>query len=200
MVKLGEEPKQGDRNDLKDVVKRIREGETSAEDILMEDPGYYHMYGRTIEKAEDVLLRKRFRTEMTKGTWYYGPTGSGKSHLAFQDFDPSTHYVKCLKDQWWDGYTGQKTVILNEFRGEISFGEMLALTDKWPHSVKRRNREPTPFLAEHVIVTSAMSPAEIFRKLNSDDRIEQLTRRFDIGLKLPDLDVQWENRSEVLRG
>lgn len=185
LVKFGDEPRQGDRNDLKAVVKRIRDGETTADEICLDDPAYYHMYGRTLQKAEDILNRKRFRTERTLGTWYYGKTGTGKSHLAFTGFNPDTHYVKCLKDEWWDRYTGQETVILNEFRGEIPFGEMLNLVDQWPHSVKRRNREEFPFLAKRIIVTSPMSPTEIYTKLNGDDRMEQLIRRFDIAEILP---------------
>lgn len=200
LVKFGDEPKQGDRNDLKNVVKRIRDGETTADEICLEDPAYYHMYGRTIQKAEDIIARKKFRTEMTQGTWYYGETGTGKSHVAFEGFDPDTHYVKCLKDDWWDGYTGQKIVILNEFRGEIPFGEMLALTDKWPHFVKRRNREPTPFLAEQIIVTSALSPTEIYRKLNGDDRMAQLTRRFEIAEVLTGGEIIWQTAQKCSEG
>lgn len=177
----GIRPAQGDRNDLKDVVERIKRGETTADDVCMEDPGYFHMYGRTLQKAEDIALRKRFRTKMTKGIWYCGPTGVGKSHLAFKDFDPDTTYVKPLEDIWWDGYTGQKTVILNDFRGQIRYSELLCLVDKWPHSVKRRGREPAPFLAERVVVTSSLPPEKVYEGvLDRDDNINQLLRRFEV--------------------
>lgn len=199
--KFGDEPKQGDRNDLKDVVKRIRDGETTSEEICLEDPVYFHMYSRTIQKAEDIHLRKKFRQWQTKGIWYYGNTGAGKSHLAFEGFDPDTHYSKPLSDSWWDGYTGQRVVILNEFRGEIPYSELLSLVDKWPHSVPRRNREPAPFLAELVIVTSALHPQEVWKKRGVSDSMDQLYRRFDIGL-VQDRNTIWEiqNGSEVLRG
>lgn len=202
LCKFGDEPKQGDRNDLKEVVRRIRDRETTADEILIDDPGYYHMYGRTLERAEDVVMRKRFRTEMTKGIWLYGNTGAGKSHVAFDGFDPENGYVKTLtgnEAKWWDGYTGQETVILNEFRGEIGYGELLSLVDKWPVSVPRRNREPAPFLAKRVIITSALHPQEVWKKRGMSDSMDQLYRRFDVGL-VADRVVNWENRSEVLRG
>lgn len=200
--KFGDEPKQGDRSDLKDVIKRIRDGETTSEEICLEDPVYFHMYGRTIQKAEDIHLRKRFRQWQTKGIWYYGNTGAGKSHLAFEGYSPDTHYSKPLQENWWDGYTGQRVVILNEFRGEISFSELLSLVDKWPHSVPRRNREPAPFLAELVIVTSALHPQEVWKKRGVSDSMDQLYRRFDVGLVRQGQDTIWEiqNGSEVLRG
>lgn len=186
LTELGDRPAQGDRNDLKDVVNDIRLGKRKADDIAVEDPVFYHMYGRTLSKAEDVLARKRFRTDMTKGIWYYGPTGVGKSHKAFEGFDPDTHYVKPLSDCWWDGYTGQKIVILNDFRGQIAYSELLTLVDKWPHSVKRRNREPIPFVAETVIVTSSMKPEDVYYNVSLRDSLEQLRRRFAITEMLPE--------------
>lgn len=181
LIKLGDEPKQGNRADLKDVVDRIRSGETTAEDICVDDPGYYHQYGRTLTKAEDVMRRRLYRTEMTKGIWYYGTTGVGKSHAAFEGYDPQTCYVKPVLDEWWDGYTGQETVIINDFRGQIPFSEILNLVDKWPHYVKRRCREPTPFLAKRVIITSSMAPCEVYSGVTQDnDSLAQLERRFDV--------------------
>lgn len=194
LIKIGDEPKQGDRNDLKDVLKRIRDGETTADEILLEDPGYYHMYGRTIERAEDVLMRKRFRTEMTQGIWLYGNTEAGKSHIAFEGYNPDNSYVKTLtgnEHRWWDGYTGQATVIMNEFRGEIGYGELLSLVDKWPVSVPRRNREPAPFLAKRVYITSALHPEEVWRKRGMSDSMDQLYRRFKVGL-VADRVVTWQ--------
>lgn len=177
----GERPRQGDRADLKDVVARIQRGETTADEVCMDDPGYFHMYGRTLQKAEDIALRSRFRTAMTQGIWYWGATGVGKSHAAFADFDPAETYVKPLEDIWWDGYTGQKTVILNDFRGQIRYSELLCLVDKWPHAVKRRGREPAPFLAERVVVTSSLPPEGVYDGvLDRDDNIEQLLRRFKV--------------------
>lgn len=180
LIELGDRPAQGDRSDLKAVVDRIASGETTADEICMTDPVYYHMYGRTLTKAEDVAARTRFRTEMTQGIWYWGGTGVGKSHKAFENFDPETHYVKCLTDDWWDGYTGQDVVILNEFRGNIPYSELLALVDKWPHSVKRRNREPMPFVSKTVIITCSLCPADCYHGVAETDSLTQLYRRFQV--------------------
>lgn len=180
LITFGERPKQGDRNDLADVLSDIRCGKRKADDVLLEDPAYFHMYGRTLRAAEDVLLRQRYRTEMTTGLWLYGDTGVGKSHRALAGFTPETHYVKPLEDQWWDGYTGQEVVILNDFRGQLKYSELLTLVDKWPHSVKRRCREPAPFLAKQVIVTSSQHPEMVYSGVAASDSIEQLLRRFEV--------------------
>lgn len=183
LKKWGTEPKQGTRSDLNDMVDRIRNGER-VDDVVMDDPGFFHEFGRTLQKIEDVALRQKYRTEMTQGEWVWGPTGVGKSHYAFSDFTPETHYVKPLQDEWWDGYTGQPVVILNDFRGQIPFSELLTLVDKWPHNVKRRCREPAPFLAKKLIVTSSLPPEDVYvNRCAESDSLAQLTRRFQI-LKL----------------
>lgn len=175
----GEPPEPGKRVDLQLVKQAIDDGMGEHE---LWDTHFETMvrYGKAMKEYIDMKRRGRCRKHMTKGTWYYGPTGVGKSHVAFADYDPSTTYVKTLDDVWWDGYEGQETVILNEFRGEIKFSQLLDLTDKWPMSVKRRSREPIPFMAKHVIVTSAMHPGEVFQKANEADNIAQLERRFEI--------------------
>ena len=143
-----------------------------------------------------MLLRKRFRTEMTQGIWYHGPTAVGKSHKAFEGFDPQTHYVWKLNEKsgWQDGYAGQETVIINDFRGEIPYNEMLQLVDKWPHSVPRRGREPAPFLAKTVIVTSSLSPAQVYHRRAEEDSLNQLLRRFDV------IELRPNSDTEVVRG
>lgn len=171
--------KQGQRSDLMELKKNIEEGK-SVRDIILEDPVVFHQYGRTLTKLEDVIQSKKFRKWETKGIWYWGKTGVGKSHKAFEGFDPDTHYVYKDDKGWWDGYRGQETVIINEFRGEdMDYSMMLKLTDKWPYEVKRRGREPAPFLAKTIIVTSSMKPEDVFF-CHKKDKIEQLLRRFEI--------------------
>lgn len=49
---------------------------------------------------------------------YHGPTGTGKTFQAFKeamDLDEEA-YVKNPRTKFWDGYRGQKVVILDEFR------------------------------------------------------------------------------------
>lgn len=171
---------QGYRGDIDMQKDAIMSGECTAEEIAVANPEFYHKYGRTLHKLEDIALRKRFRSWMTQGIWYYGPTAVGKSHKAFQGFDPDTHYVWKNDKGWQDGYTGQATVIINDFRGEISYNEMLQLVDKWPYTVPRRAREPAPFLAKTVIVTSSLAPSQVFNRRDVEDSLQQLLRRFNV--------------------
>lgn len=181
----GELSQQGERKDLKEITSNILEGKTTVDDITINNPIMFHQYGRTLQKIEDIAMRRKFRTEMTKGIWYHGPTGAGKSHKAFLHYDPLTHYVYPNDNGWWDGYTGQHTVIINDFRGELPYNQLLQMVDKFPFSVKRRNREPMPFTSSVVIITSSLSPSQIYWRRVEEDSINQLLRRFEIFEILP---------------
>ncbi len=172
----GTRPAQGERTDLNAIKDRIVEGER-VDDIIMENPMMGHMYGRTFDRIEDINMRKLFRTEQTTGIWLWGPTGVGKSHSAFENYSPATHYVWPNDGKWWDSYRQQDTVIFNDFRGELPYAIMLQLIDKWPMTVPRRNREPMPFISKHVIITSSLPPQDIYRNRDAEDSLAQLLRR-----------------------
>ena len=181
LIKIGDEPKMGFRGDLEETKDCIMRGDMTLDRIACEDPHMYHQYGRTLAKVEEIALRHRYRTWMTRGTYIHGPSGSGKSHMAFEGYDPSTHYVKCLEDEWWDGYTGQPVVIINEFRGQIRLSELFDLVDKWPKTVKQRCKAPVPFLARKLIITSVKAPRQVYAEgLSDDEPWDQFERRFDI--------------------
>ncbi|GAC77836.1 replication protein, partial [uncultured marine virus] len=171
----------GTRTDLLHMKRAIDEGK-STEELWDLDFGTMSRYGKAMKEYQDLKARKRFRTEMTKGIWYWGETGVGKSHKAFSEFSDETHYNLPVGDKgWWDGYEGQETVVINDFRGCIPYAQMLQLVDKWPHSVSRRGREPRQFTSKQVIVTSPMPPDKVYCQQNEKaDSISQLLRRFTV--------------------
>jgi len=178
-IETGERAKQGDRCDLANIKVEIENGLT-VDDLAMDRPNIYHQYGRTLTKLEDIILRKKFRNWMTTCDWIYGPTGVGKSHRAFEGFNPATHYVWKDDRGWQDGYTGQGIIIINDFRGNIAYNDLLQLIDKYPYTIPRRNREPAPFLGKHVIITSSLHPRDIYTRRDNKDSLDQLLRRIQV--------------------
>lgn len=196
-IHFGQPRQQGERVDLNEIKDSIVQGATSVDEIVLEDPETYHQYGRTLSKIEDLVMRKKYRTEMTKGTWYWGPTGVGKSHKAFEGFNPDTHYLMNCNDKgWWEGYAQQETVIINDFRGEIPYNQLLNLVDKWPFNVPRRNREPMPFTSKHVIITSSLPPNKVYVNREAEDSLKQLLERFNV----IHIDGASKRLPEVVRG
>jgi len=180
-TELGEKPRQGARGDLMETRTAVLDGSITAEDVAIEDPHTYHIYGRTLDKIEAIRLRSVWRTEMTTCTWYWGKSGVGKSHKAFENFSTATHYSKDLSTKWWDGYKQQEVVILNEFRGQISFSFLLSMIDKWPLTLPIRCKESIPFMSKHVIITSSLHPKDVYMNvLTKDESFAQLERRVKI--------------------
>jgi len=171
----------GDRGDLRGIAAEISEG-LSVDQICIENPEMFHQYGRTLERLEDIALRKKWRQHMTTCDWIYGPTGVGKSHHWKVNYHPYTHYIWKLNDKGWqDGYTGQDIVVIDEFRGQIPYAELLLLLNDIPHFLPRRGKAPVPFLSKHVIITSSLHPKNVYEGvLERDDNIDQLFRRINL--------------------
>lgn len=154
------------------------------DEITMEQPHIYHQYGRTLNRVQVLSNRGVKREWMTKGIWYHGPTGTGKSYTALKDYDVKTHYIWPNDGMWCDGYRGQEIVVINDYRGtmaELQYQDLLNMVDWTPYWVRRRGEEPTPFLAKTVIVTSSMSPTELWEgKVGGVDNIAQMLRRFSV--------------------
>lgn len=180
-IEFGVLPEQGKRNDLDEIKDEIMSG-LSVDTIIVERPMVYHQYGRTLHAIEDRKMRQLYRNFKTEGLWICGLSGSGKSTLAFKNFTPQTHYVwKYEASNWQDGYTQQETVILDEFRGQIKFSDLLMMVDEHPnYYVSRRGREPLPFTSKNVIITSVLRPEEVYKNLMTNDKMEQLLRRIQI--------------------
>lgn len=185
LITWGVPPQQGCRKDLAEIADAINNDGKTADDILEEDPMAYHQYGRTIEKLEAKKMKQLFRKDMTEGLWLYGPTGTGKSRTAFENFNPETHYVFSYASnaEWWDGYNPlkHKIVIFDEFRGQLPFNRLLQLCDQHPTKVNVKGTGAIPFLAEKIIITSCAHPREIYKDiLTREESIDQLNRRFNI--------------------
>ncbi len=128
------EPSPGKRNDVLALRDAFRDNKRSVEDIYEDDALLPTLakYPRFGERMAARYMAKL--SEMTKLWIFKGPPGTGKSYAAYTH-DPNAYY-KDVTSNWYDGYTGQDTVIMDDFNGQISLNMMLRLIDRYPMRVQ----------------------------------------------------------------
>lgn len=105
--------------------------------------------------------------------WFWGATGTGKTRQAYEMVPDA--YTSMANVKWWDGYSGDANVIIDDLRPhDMPFNVLLRLLDRYPYRVecKGGSRE---FLAKTIIVTSPMHP----EKFSNEEDVKQLLRRID---------------------
>jgi len=119
------------------------------------------MYRRhyTMKRIRQDYMTSPPDLEDVCGHWYVGPTGTGKSHTARERYP--VFYDK-LCNKWWDGYQGQKTVIIDNFdTNHVCLAHHL-----------KRWADRYSFPAEHRGTTVQIRPVRIV--VTSNDSIESL--------------------------
>lgn len=138
-------------------------------DVSQEFFGYFISNMKNLYAYKSMITPPRnWKTEVTV---IWGPTGTGKSSYCHTLF-PEAYWKS--KSEWWDGYDGQETVIIDEFYGWLPYDYMLRLLDRYPMSVEIKGSH-VQFLAKRIIITSNKSPLCWYKTGNSD----ALLRRID---------------------
>jgi len=125
-VERGEISKQGRRRDLEEVAEQVRDG-APLEQIAAEHPGTFVRYHRGLEALQGTLLKAR--KEKPKVAWLWGRTGSGKTREACS---VGSFYMKD-GTKWWNGYTQQQRIVIDDFDGAWPLRDFLRLLDRYPY-------------------------------------------------------------------
>lgn len=96
---------------------------------------------------------------------FWGPTGVGKSRRAWE-MAGLDGFPKDPRTKFWDGYSGQRSVIIDEFRGGIDVAHILRWTDRYPVRVEIKGGS-VPLLADTLIFTSNLSPGSWYPELDA---------------------------------
>lgn len=169
---FGDPPHQGSRSDISEV-KEMFKSNIPINQIIENAKSY-----QSARHAE-LLLKYQPQPKAQKRIikWYYGEAGSGKTRKAVEDAGDD-YYITMNTLKWWDGYFGQKTIIIDDFRKDFcTFHELLRILDRYPYKVNVKGSsiwlQPT---TEVIIITSCYSPYQVY---DTREDIGQLLRRID---------------------
>lgn len=191
--------KPGRRTDIEDmhaVAKRVCTGEITLDQMYETTAGFAGMmkYGQNMQQYMERNMVQRDRiTEgiRTRGIWFYGDTGEGKTYAAYQ-FALSRGYASDqiywwpLHDNGWcDSYDNvrHKVIIMDELRADCgkhtSISSLCRLVDWTPTHLTRRGKPPIPMMAEWVIITGPEDPDTTYiARSHLGDSVDQVKRRF----------------------
>lgn len=108
---------------------------------------------------------------------FWGSTGLGKSRDAWQNAGMDA-FSKDPRSKFWDGYRGQKHVVIDEFRGAIDISHVLRWCDRYPVNVEIKGSS-TPLKATHIWFTSNLHPRDWYKELD-EETTNALLRRLNI--------------------
>lgn len=108
---------------------------------------------------------------------FWGKTGTGKSLRAWEEAGLDA-YPKDPRTKWWDGYTGQNHVVMDEFRGCVDIAHLLRWFDRYPVLVEVKGAS-TPLKATKIWITSNISPDNWYVDLDSETKAA-LRRRLQV--------------------
>lgn len=118
-------PVQGHRTDWDKALQDLKTKDVI--DVLEEQPHLVAVQ-RALREVKSMFLKPIHRAVNVIA--YYGDAGSGKTRYAYDTY--TDVYKKSVGD-WWDGYSGQKVILLDDFYGWIKYHELLHVLDRYPY-------------------------------------------------------------------
>lgn len=109
---------------------------------------------------------------------YYGPSGVGKSTRARNECLSDKIYTKDPTTKWWDGYSDQTCVIIDEFGGDFQLSNLLRWTDRFGVTVEVKGGT-VALLATQIFFTCNMHPREWYPNIK-EEHWKALCRRIQM--------------------
>lgn len=165
---LGIKPEPGRRTDLETLAVKIMKG-TTAKELAKEDPVAYIRYHRGLKALEEACYSHRSKAPDTV-EWIWGATGVGKSHRATER--PGTYYMKD-GTKWWDGYTQQNTIVIDDFDGKWPLRDLLRLLDRYPYQGQTKGGY-VAVNSEAIIITCDRPPSGFYSGIELDQMLRRM--------------------------
>lgn len=181
-------PTPGKRSDVADAVMAVQGGAGLEELATTQGVAVVKFY-KGLTTLRSLLAPKRDAPPSV--FWLHGKTGTGKTRCAFlyaERLRPNSVWISNGALQWFDGYDGQETAILDDFRPKgVKFDWLLRLLDRYPMQVPFKGGFVN-WAPRCIIVTTPLPLVDTFEARNKHlpEDIAQLERRVTKQFELPD--------------
>lgn len=163
--------KQGKRTDLQ-IIREMVQGGACDADIVAEVTSVQAV--KAIDTVRQKMIKPRTKDEKPTVYWFWGATGTGKSRRVKDETNDD--YDDCnYANNFLIGYTGNETVVFDDFRGQIPLYLLLKMLDYGRCTVNVKGGSCF-FAAKTIYITSHGPPDYVYKNITSEN-IDQLTRR-----------------------
>lgn len=153
---------QGRRNDLRAVQKAIDDGMPTQEVARQFFPVWVQHH-RALDLYRVLQAPRCYRQMEVHVHW--GPAGTGKTHAVFERAGlDNVLKVPCPNggSHWFDGYTGQSDILLDDYYGWLPWAFFLQLLDKYPLLVPTKGGH-VDFISRRIWITSNAHPRDWYK-------------------------------------
>lgn len=127
-VERGEISNPGKRTDLETVYNMAKNGKDDIE-IGEAQPSTYMKFYKAVDRVRFNYACRDKTFSPVKVYVDVGIAGSGKTRRAYE-YDPDLYtLMESPTGIWFDGYRGEKTLLIDDFYGWIRYGHLLKLLD-----------------------------------------------------------------------
>nr|QXP07614.1 MAG: replication associated protein [Arizlama virus] len=165
----------GVSSDLESACAAISDGVRMRE-IAERYPKLYVHRNKGLEALARMIYTPNLRLGL-RTTVLVGPTGSGKTRWAYDHHPPESIYKldqNMNGSLWFDGYSGQDVLLIDDFNGWIEFRQLLNILDIYPYLCQIKGSSVYARWTK-IIITSEFDPDHWYGQARGDQR--QLTRR-----------------------
>lgn len=129
------------------------------EAIAEENPNLYITHYRNLKLIAMDNMAKPNDLTSPSGIWIYGPPGVGKSFFVRQQYGHDL-YLKA-QNKWWDGYQGQKNVLLDDLDSNILGHYLKIWADQYAFMAECKGSS-IQIRPNNFIITSNYKPEDLF--------------------------------------
>lgn len=128
---------QGHRTDLDRVAHEIIEEKKTISEIAVSDPATFVRNTHGLRELKAIVdKRDAMKDRPQTVIVFWGKTGTGKTRTVYDQegfenvfaLHPATNGAL-----WFDGYEGQRVLLLDDFYGWIKYSELLVILDRYPY-------------------------------------------------------------------
>ncbi len=117
----------GARTDIHAFVNKLKEG-NSLKETALEDPQLYCRYRNGLKDINAWITEEKIPNWRDVEIWlFHGPTGTGKTRKAMEE--ENTYKIKGSGLQWWQDYTDQKIICIDDYNNDLKITDLLGVLD-----------------------------------------------------------------------